>query len=158
MTMGTMYASDLASAIGANCVKISKLDTATGKYFSFLPGFTDPRSVLNFQIVQGTGYFVVVKAETFFTLVGEMSSESTVSLTKGWNLVGYNQLAPMNASEFAKHISGARVLKVTYLDTTTGKYYSYLPGISAPELDFQMTSGRAYFVVVAGASTLSFGS
>jgi hypothetical protein len=158
MVTGTMYAADLAKAIGSNCVKISRLNTATGTYQSYVPGFTDPSSEANFQIVQGTGYYIVVRGETFFTLVGELTGTSSVSLAKGSNMVGYNQLAPMKASEFVSHISGAKVLKVTYLDTDTGKYYSYVPGFSTPDKDFQLTSGRAYFVVVAGAGTLGFGT
>jgi hypothetical protein len=158
MVTSPMYASDLAAAIGSNCVKITRLNTATGQYQSYVPGVTDPKSALNFQILQGVGYFIVARGETFFTLVGELTSESSVSLAKGWNMVGYKQLSPMKASEFVSHISGAKVSKVTYLDSETGKYYSYVPGVSSPDKDFQLTSGRAYFVVVGGPSTLSFGS
>jgi len=153
-----MYASDLAAKIGPTVVKISRLNTATGKYESFLPDVTTPRSTLDFQILYGVGYYIVVRAETYFTLTGTLHPSSSLDLAKGWNIVGYTSLAPMTASDLASHVSGCKVTKVTYLDSATGKYYSYIPGVSSPDKDFFITSGRAYFVVTNSAGTLGLGS
>jgi len=64
----------------------------------------------------------------------------------------------MKASDLASHVSGCKVSKVTYLDSATGRYYSYLPGVSSPDKDFVISSGRAYFVVTNGVGTLGLGA
>jgi len=63
----------------------------------------------------------------------------------------------MKASDLVSHITGCKVYKVSYLDTVTGKYYAYIPGVSSDALDFTVTSGRAYFVVTAATGTLTLG-
>ncbi len=153
-----LYASGLASVIGPNLIKISRLNTATGKYEAFVPDVTTPGSALDFEIRFGVGYYVVVKEETYFTLTGTLVPTSTVQLVKGWNIVGYNEMAPMKASQFVGLVQGCTVYKVSYLDSATGKYYAYLPGVSTADKDFTMTPGRAYFVVTSAPGTVGFGS
>jgi len=156
MMRNSLYASDLADIIGPNCLKISRLNVSSGKYESFIPDVTTPRSDRDFVIEYGVGYYIVVSAETYFTLRGDLTSSSVMSLTKGWNMVGYNQLPPMKASEFVTHISGCRVYKVTCLDPNTKAYYSYIPGVSGEELDFVMAPGAAYFVTCSGPGELVY--
>jgi hypothetical protein len=50
------------------------------------------------------------------------------------------------------------VYKVSYLDSATGKYYAYVPGVSSPDKDFVISSGRAYFVVTNAIGTLGLGT
>jgi uncharacterized repeat protein (TIGR01451 family) len=157
-TTDAMYASDLAAKIGPTVIKISRLNTATGMYESFLPGVTTPRSALDFQILYGVGYYIVVRSDTYFTLTGTLHPTSSLDLAKGWNIVGYTTLVPMKASDLASHVSGCMVYKVTYLDSATGKYYSYIPGVSSIDKDFIITSGRAYFVVTNAIGTLGLGT
>jgi len=118
---------------------------------------TTPRLFPDFVIEYGKGYYIVTKAPTYFTLTGDLQPTSTHALAKGWNMIGYDKLAPMKASELISHISGCKVYKVSYLDTATGKYYAYIPGISSDALDFTVTPGRAYFVVTAAPGTLTLG-
>jgi serine-aspartate repeat-containing protein C/D/E len=157
-TTNAMYASDLAAKIGPTVVKISRLNTASGKYEAFVPGVTTPRSALDFQILYGVGYYIVVRSDTYFTLIGTLHPTSSLDLAKGWNIVGYTTLAPMKASDLVSHVSGCKVYKVSYLDSATGKYYAYVPGVSSPDKDFVITSGRAYFVVTNGIGTLGIGT
>ncbi|HXK36773.1 MAG TPA: SdrD B-like domain-containing protein, partial [Candidatus Paceibacterota bacterium] len=155
-----MRASDLAARVGPNCVKISVLDAVTHMYSSFLPGFHKVGSVYDFAIIHGIGYLISVKADTAFSVVGDLVPGSSAALLTGWNLVGYNNLRPITASELASMVDGTTVVKVSYLDPVTKMYKSFLPGFHKPGsvYDFTVTQGRGYLISVAGPGTLSFGT
>jgi len=157
MITGGLTASQLATAIGANCIKISKLDLATGRYTSFVNGVNQPGSSWDFAIELGIGYFVVMKDSASFTLKGEFASKTTAALVKGWNIVGYTSMKPITASQLASLVTGAKVYKVSYLDQDTGRYLSFIPGVNkvGSMYDFTVTQGRAYFVVTAATGTLN---
>jgi hypothetical protein len=150
---GGLTASQLATAIGANCLKISKLDLATGRYVSYIPGLP----TTDFAIELGIGYFVVTKEFTSFVLKGEFAMQTSAALIKGWNIVGYTSMEPITASQLAGLVSGTTVYKISYLDQDTGRYSSFIPAVHKPGsvYDFTVTQGRAYFVVTAAAGTLS---
>ena len=154
---GGLTASQLATAIGSSVAKISKLDTATGQYTTFIPGFNQPGSANDFVIELGKGYFVVTKSETSFVLKGEFAVKTTAALYSGWNIVGYTSMKPTTASQLVTLVSGAKVLRISYLDQDTGQYKSFIPGFNKPgsTYDFTITQGRAYFLVTAGAATLN---
>src|SRR4030065_2114665 len=107
---GGLTASQLATAIGSSVVKISKLDTATGQYTTFIPGFNQPGSANDFVIELGKGYFVVTKSETSFVLKGEFASKTTAALVKGWNIVGYTSLKTITARQLISLVSGTKFL------------------------------------------------
>jgi hypothetical protein len=155
-----MHASDLAARVGPNCVKISVLDPVTHLYSSFLPAVYKAGSVQDFAIVHGIGYLISVKADTAFTVVGDLVPGSSAGLLAGWNLMGYNNLRPITASELATMVTGTSVLKVSYLDPETKMYKTFLPGIHKPGsvYDFTVTQGRGYLISVVGPGTLSFGT
>jgi hypothetical protein len=150
---GGLTVSQLAAAIGPNCLKISKLDLATGRYVSYIPGLP----MADFAIQLGVGYFVVTSADTSFVLKGEFAVKTSVGLGKGVNIVGYTSMKPTSASALAALITDCQVYKVSYLDQDTGRYVSFIPAIhkAGSVYDFTVTQGRAYFLVTAATGTLN---
>jgi len=148
-----LTAKSLLAAIGPNARAVSRLDEAQGKYVSYVTGYSDS---YDFPIVLGEGYFIWVKDTTYFTLKGMVPSSPSTELVKGWNLVGYSGLKPMMASELLTGVQNASAIAVSYLDSVTGKYHSFVSGYTA-DFDFLVTPGRAYFVYSSANGTLSFG-
>jgi hypothetical protein len=147
-----LTAKGLLSAIGPNGKAVTRLDASAGKYNSYVSGYDDS---YDFPIVLGQGYYVYAKQKTSFTLTGEFLETSSAPLAKGWNIVGYDKLQPMKASQLLASVTGSHAKAVTYLDAATGTYHSYVKGYSAA-YDFTMTQGRSYFLWVDGAGTLNF--
>ncbi len=129
---GGLMASDLATAIGPTALKISRYDTVTKTYRSFLPGINLPDGAYDFPILVGVGYFVVTSADTAFVLEGDLTANAVVSLAGGVNILGYTELTAMSASELAASITGAKVYKISYYDPVAKVYRSFLPGVNAP--------------------------
>jgi hypothetical protein len=154
-----MFASDLAALVGPNCRQIMMLDPNTAKYRAFIPGFNLPGEPEDFAILQGVGYFIVARADTAFTMIGDLTPDKSVALMTGWNAVGYNSLSPISASDLASMVVGSKVKMVMYLDAESQTYKGFIPGFHTPggEEDFVVTQGRGYFIVTGGAATLSFG-
>ena len=151
LDVGGLTAKSLLAAIGPNARAVSRLDEAAGRYVSYVTGYPD---TYDFPIVLGEGYFVYVKAKTHFSLEGNLTSASSVPVLKGWNLVGYDKLEGTMASEIINAGVGCKVRAVTYLDAELGVYKSFVKGYS-DAYDFEVTSGRAYFVYVDAAGSLS---
>jgi len=150
LVITTLTAKSLLSAIGPNGASVTRIDPATGRLLSFMPNFPD---ALNFPLLPGHGYYVVVKDKVKFTLMGDLASSTTTPLVKGTNLIGYSSLVTMKASALLSSVSGCSAKSITYLDAATGKLKSYMPSFPSA-MDFDMVSGRAYFLVTDGPGTL----
>jgi len=148
---GGLTAKGLLEAVGPNGLIVSKLNKTSGKYLSYVAG--DDKG--DFPIVLGEGYYIWVSAFTTFTLEGTIVAASEADLVAGWNIVGYSQLKPAMASELLTMVDGCTAWMVSYLDSETGRYYSYVLGDGA-EYDFVVTQGRAYFVWVDGPGSMVF--
>jgi len=146
-----LTAKSLLSAIGSSATSVTRLDSATGKLKSYMPSFP---SALNFPIVPGEGYYVVVNQKVQFTLMGDLASATGKQLVVGTNLVGYSSLVTMKASALLSMVSGCNAKSITYLDAATGKLKSYMPSFPSA-LDFDIVSGRGYFLVTDGPGTLT---
>ncbi|HEX9907357.1 MAG TPA: SdrD B-like domain-containing protein [Thermoplasmata archaeon] len=159
-----LKASQLAAKIGPSFVKVSRFDTTLSKYqaFALIPGTTTPiPGSVDFEVKQGEGYFVMVSGDSAFTLIGDLVPNTSVTLGKGTNIVGYNKLTPMKASELASLVSGTTVTKISYFDPVAKKYRAYSPilPINLRGEDFTVTEGRAYFVMTSSTGgVLSFGT
>jgi hypothetical protein len=155
----SLKASDLASIVGPNCLSIKTYNN--GKYYTYKPGVSG--SAEDFEIRYGVGYYVVVKGFTTFRLSGDLVSSSQTTLVKGTNIIGFNELKPIMASQFVNqdpsagpvYVNGATILSIKYLGSD-GKYYTYKPGVSGPTQDFVLTQGRAYFLVLDGPGTIVY--
>ena len=64
-------AASLASKIGDNCTQISKWDTVTQQYVTYIPGFP----LNDFDIVGGDGYFVKMTGPATVIFAGEAWSD-----------------------------------------------------------------------------------
>ncbi|HEX7391980.1 MAG TPA: hypothetical protein VF374_03410, partial [Thermoplasmata archaeon] len=80
---------------------------------------------------------------------------STTPLASGWNIMGYNSLEPIMASEALNLVDGTTAWMITYLDSETGKYVSFVKGDPA-KFDFVVTPGRAYFIWVEGPGSVVY--
>jgi hypothetical protein len=147
-----LTAKDLLKAIGSNGQAVTKLDKAADKYVSYVSGYAD---AYNFPIVTGQGYYVYVKDTVSFTLKGVLTGAGSIPVSKGWNIVGYNNIESTTASGLLNSVSGTTGKAVSWLDGQTKTYHSYVKGYSSA-YDFAISPGRAYFLYVDGAGTLSF--
>jgi protocatechuate 3,4-dioxygenase beta subunit len=152
LVKGGLTAKGLLAAIGPAGVMVTKLDTASQKWVSYV--FEDPDK-FDFAIELGKGYYVWVSSYTVFQLRGDLVLDSTSPLSKGWNIMGYSSLEPIMASEALNMVSGTTAWMITYLDAETGKYISYVKGDPA-KFDFVVTPGRAYFIWVEGPGSMVY--
>ncbi len=152
MKVTGLTAKGLLDAIGADGFIVVKLEKATGKYLSFVKG--DPAK-FDFAIELGSGYYVWANAPTNFKLLGVLAPTTDSPLAAGWNIVGYNTLEPMYASELLSKATGTNAWLIVEYDSSTGKYVSYVKGDPA-KFDFLVTPGRAYYVWANGLGAIDF--
>jgi len=151
MKVNGLTAKSLLSAIGANGLVVTKLNQSSGQYQSYVK-----RALYgDFDITMGTGYYVWCSAPTAFLLEGELAPTVDSPLAKGWNIVGYNKLEPMMASELLVKSVGTRAWIIAAYDSDSGKYQSYMSGQLA-KFDFLVTPGRAYYVYADGLGAIDF--
>jgi hypothetical protein len=142
-----LTAKSLLETIGPDAKAVTRLNETAGKYLSYALNYPDS---YNFPIVLGDGYFVYVVKKTTFTLTGDLTSLSSIPVVKGWNLIGYDKLEGTTASHVMSSGVGCTVKALTYLDSENGVYKSFAKGYPST-YDFQMTSGRAFYVYVDAA-------
>jgi hypothetical protein len=153
ITVSGLTAAGLLEAIGPAGLLVTALDESKVEYYSYLSGWS---SDYDFPIVAGDGYYVYVMERVSFILVGDLIGPSEVELVAGWNIVGYNSLTAVKASELLGMVTGCNALLVTGLDAAEARYYSYLSGWSS-DYDFTVSPGKAYFIWVDGPGTLVYG-
>jgi hypothetical protein len=147
-----LTAKGLLQTIGSNGVAVAKFDTSTGRYIGYA---TDLPDSYDFPVLMGEGYFIWVSSETSFVLRGTFESPSATDVSLGWNLVGYNTMRPVMASELLQMVDGSNAIAIAYLDAETGRYEGYVAGDNA-RYDFQVTPGRAYFLWVDGPGQILY--
>jgi len=154
-----MRASELAAVIGSSCAKITKWNTTTKTWQHFIPGFTPVNSAKDFRLKNGEGYYVSVRVFTTFQLTGDLVSDSTVDLVAGANLVGYDTLKPLRASEFVNLVSlqGGKVMKISTLNEN-GQWQHFIPGFTpaGSVKDYTMTQGHSYMVFTTTGGVITF--
>jgi hypothetical protein len=149
---GGLTAKSLLAAIGPAGVMVTKLDTVSQTWKSYVVGDPDK---FDFPVVLGQGYYVWASYNTVFKLKGDLVLDSTTPLAAGWNIMGYNSLEPIMASDALNMVDGTTAWMITYLDSETGKYVSYVKGDPA-KFDFVVTPGRAYFIWVEGPGSVVY--
>jgi hypothetical protein len=157
MKVNGLTAKGLLDAIGPSGLMVVKLDTATGKYVSWVRGDENIPSLAgnNFAIVLGSGYYVWANVPVNFKLLGILAPTTDSPLAAGWNIVGYNTLEPMYASELLSKAKGTNASLIVGYDYSDGKYVGYAKGFPA-KFDFLVTPGRAYYVWADGVGALDF--
>jgi len=136
-------ADDLADLIGANCTVVTRWDGDKQRYVSYVAGTGE-----GFSLRNGTGYFVFVTDDTNVQFTGGLASpDINLTLSDGFNLVGYPYLGFAQASDFAGDINNC--VKVSMFDAETQtwlpEYITALPGIS---YNFDVLMGDGVFVFV----------
>ena len=145
-------ASLLATEIGGNCTQISKWDTVTQQYVTYIPGFP----LNNFDIVGGEGYYVTMTGPATVIFTGKgWESPFTISLVTGNNMIGIpvNDTSVTNASSLATKIGG-NCTQISKWDTVTQQYVTYIPGF--PLNDFDIVGGEGYYLTMTGPATVIF--
>jgi hypothetical protein len=156
----SMRASELAAIIGSSCLKVSRWNTTTANWQHFIPGFTPVGSSKDFRLANGEGYLVTSKVYTAFTLSGDLVTGSQVKVSTGANLVGFDTLKPMRASDFAKLFTlddGGKILKISTL-SESGQWQHYIPGFTpaGSAKDYTVTQGHSYLVFTTSGGMITF--
>ncbi|KJU85635.1 hypothetical protein MBAV_002172 [Candidatus Magnetobacterium bavaricum] len=94
-------------------------------------------------IEPGKGYYISMKEAANLTSLGSAITSKTISLTKGWNLVGFNSMEAKPMAEALDSISGMYVAVFAYVN---GKWMIYDPS-NLPGSDLTtMTPGYGYWI------------
>ena len=145
-----LTAMSLLNLVGGAGRIVTWLDETTGLQHSYIAGWTSG----DFPILQGEGYYVYATQDVSFKLVGDRFGTTSVALQKGWNLIGYNSLHGVKASELLGMVTGCNARIVTYLNGAQGLYHSYIKGWTSG--DFDVCKGKAYLIYVDGPGTLTY--
>ncbi len=146
-------AGDLADLIGDNCTVITRWDSDKQRYVSYIPG-----SGAGFTLRDGEGYFVYVTHDTNVQFTGGLASPSIdLTLSDGFNLVGWPDVGYRQASWFAGQIDNA--VKVSMYDAETQTWLpEYIAALPISN-DFDVLMGDGVFVFVnPGPSNLGGGA
>jgi len=131
-------ASSLSREIGKTCDSIVEWNPLTQAYSSHPAGtFID-----DFPILPQQGFFIHVWNNTHFILSGHLLQSQTLSLTKGYNLIGWYTQSTITAGSLLDSITGCD--SVSTWNPLTGAYRTYLDNNSSNP--FTITSGDGVFI------------
>jgi len=131
-------ASSLSQAIGDTCDSIVAWDSLSQTYTPHPTG-----TFINvFSIIPGRGYFIHVWNTTNFTLAGNHLQPLSVSLLKGYNLIGWYTPSIVSADSLLDQITGCDTISTW--NHLTGSYRTYQRNNSLDSFD--ITSGEGVFV------------
>jgi hypothetical protein len=112
-------ASFLSQALGDTCDSIVAWDPLNQTYMSHPTG----TSINVFPIIPGQGYFIHVWNTTHFTLTGNPLEPLSVSLIKGYNLIGWHTQSMVSADSLLGSITGCDTVSIW--NPLTGSYRTY---------------------------------
>ena len=107
------------------------------------------------QITIDNAYFMYSTRDTSITVRGNDPSGRTISLSPGWNMVGWSSLNLSNAHDVAGMIPDTQVF-ARYNRTSNG-YDPYMEGTAPIEDSFTIKPGEGYFIWTTNATTLTYG-
>ncbi len=85
---------------------------------------------------------------------GVVPGEKTVSINKGWNLIGWTSLEKSSATaSFVDPLNAGIVV----MKDGSGNYRTYIAGFSGPDDNFDMEPGHRYYVYASSNSILQYG-
>jgi len=136
-------AQDLADHIGPECTVVTRWDHDKQRYISHIAG-----TGTGFSLPNGSGYFVYVTADVEIQFTdGFAVPDVNLTLSDGFNLVGWPYIVPTNASSLADDIPNC--VKVSMFNAANQswlpEYITALPGIS---YNFDVLMGEGVFVFV----------
>ncbi len=136
--------SDLSTILSGISDQLIIMQNLTGVYY--------PQMNLNTigDWEQGSGYMIKVSGNCSFTLPGYQSTEKTVLLSNGWNLMPVLSDCPANTADlFAPIQDYIRIVKEA---DGTGVYWPAMGINSLP----QLVPGKAYYVKIFTSKSVTF--
>jgi hypothetical protein len=126
--------------------KYSAVYAYTGQgYQTFIPGESGNDLT---SINAGKGYWIYMEDAATLSIEGSAASKS-VSLSEGWNLVGYNSTTSAQISSALSSIAG-KYEAVYAFDSAANSYKSHIPG---GESDLtQLEPGKGYWIYMTQSS------
>ena len=113
-------------------------------YFPDIPGLSDLTT-----LTEGKGYWINMRNASNFTSPGTTPGK-TISLTSGWNLVGFNSTTSQSVADALSSIAGKYQNVWTYEESAWKLYDPVSPGFS--DL-FTLEPGRGYWIKANEACT-----
>ncbi|RLF62370.1 MAG: hypothetical protein DRN33_05670, partial [Thermoplasmata archaeon] len=126
------------------CTVITRWDRENQQYVSYVVQDGEGYGV-NFSLVPGEGYFVYVTANITIYMEGCLIEYDEINMTLklGYNMIGWANLEPTNASRISGNISGCT--KVTKWNASSQRWFIPEYIASDPSHDFNITIGEAMF-------------
>lgn len=161
-------ASGLAGYVGTGVRQVLKWNAINQRYTTFLPGIDPPNTFIDFDLLVGGAYMLVVDntPANVLNLVGDVPPLGSVnfSLLLGTtSRCSFNTISiPLNrvditrASELASDIGG--VVQVLTWNPSLQRYNTFLPGIDPPNtfVDFAIRAGYPYYVCLNNLAPVSW--
>ncbi|HEC77054.1 MAG TPA: hypothetical protein ENI33_07350 [Thermoplasmatales archaeon] len=102
-----------------------------------------PGSPYDFAIEDGHGYFIGMNHDSIFSMYDIPIQQVNVSLSAGWNCLGWFREKETNASLLYNKISNTTIILLW--NTTKNDFYVYVPG---SPYNFAIKRGEGFFVAV----------
>ncbi|KAA0002123.1 MAG: hypothetical protein FE046_00460 [Thermoplasmata archaeon] len=130
-----------------NCTIVALWSAKEQRYVSHIVGFG-----YDFDIVNGTGYFIYVTDDTQVTLNGSGIKEINLSLKTGYDLIGWTHSLPTNASTLLSHITNC--VKVATWNASQQMWMpEYMAFQQVPGFDPEIIAGEGMFVFIISGTT-----
>ena len=144
--LNTSYkrAEDLAQAVGVNCTHVGKWNNTTQLFEAHKKGTNEN----NFTINNGTGYFIYVEQSTDFIVNTSEILPVSMSLTMGWNSIGWFNSTSTDAKSLANNITNCTA--VAYWDNGLGRFVVHVVGTGIS--NFAVTRGMGCLVYVTSGT------
>jgi len=131
-------ASDLADMID-NCTMIMRWDPEIQDFIAYIK----EQDVMDFKILDGHGYYVVVNNHSTLNIQGEKIIDADVEILEGYNLLGHYTPEDILASEIMN--SHDNCTQVRKLNASSQEYIFYN---GTEDEDFIIKQGMGYFIVI----------
>jgi peptidoglycan-N-acetylglucosamine deacetylase len=140
----TLMASELG---GLGVRRVASYDQASNSFVTDDVGY----SASDMQILPDVAYFVDSAEPTSFLLYGTIEGPHSVTLSPGWNMVGWRNLSSVSASDLGSRLPD--IQRICTYDQTTGGYDTYFVGYSSAAQDFSIQPGQGYFIYLNSSAS-----
>lgn len=122
---------------------------------AYIPGAPDAVNDLQ-EMTPGQGYWIkMASSSSSLTVEGLPLASTQISLTTGWNLMGYPSTDSQDISTALSGIDGEYEIVWTYNSSDTADPWKrYMPGSPGNDLD-TMNPGYGYWIKMTDAATLT---
>jgi hypothetical protein len=146
----TIDASDLE---GIGATDVARYNQLTSTYDVYMIGISLPE--YDFKLQTDYGYWVYCESATSLIVYGQSPVSRSVTLSPGWNLVGWSTLVVSNAKTVSGMLSDDQ--DIARYNTTTHTFDVYMEGISTDDYSFNMHPGEGYFIGTPTTQTFYYG-